>query len=108
MIVQRRVSIFMQPSSTSLAPTPATAERHPRRGSQAARQSRSRPRLRRAQSKIKGRGTSLRQEAGLHVGWCGTPILRWRAANNAKAAPALQNLRADFSRLGATSPERAS
>jgi hypothetical protein len=74
MNAQRRVSIFMQPNSTSLASPPVAAVRQLCRRSQTARRSQSEAGARRAQGKIKGRGTCARRKPCLHVGWRGTRL----------------------------------
>ena len=74
MNVQRRVSIFMQPNTTLLASPAVAAVRQLCRRLLTARWSQSQPRARRAQGKIKGRGTCARRKPCLHVGWRGTRL----------------------------------
>ena len=90
----------VQPRCMSLAPQPAVAVLHPCRQSQPDRLGRSRQRSEKTEGKIKGRGTSARRKAGLHVGWRGTRDLRRCAADGAMVTPALKEWRASHARLG--------
>jgi hypothetical protein len=105
MNVQRRVSIFMQPNSTLLASPPVAAVRQLCGRSQTARRSQSQPGARRAQGKIKGRGTCARRKPGLHVGWRGTRLRGECAVRDAKVSSRLGFSRASYATLRANALE---
>jgi hypothetical protein len=99
MNVQRRVSIFMQPNSTSLASPPGAAVRQLCRRSQTARWSQSQPGAKRAQGKIKGRGTCARRKPCLHLGWRGTRLRGGCAVKDTKVSSCLGFSRASYAML---------
>ena len=99
MNVQRRVSIFMQPDSTSHVSPPVAAVRQLCRRSQTARRNQSKLGARRAQGKIKGRGTCARRKPGLHVGWRGTRLRGGCAVKDTKVSSCLGFSRASYAML---------
>jgi len=105
MNAQRRVSIFMQATSTSLASPPVAAVRQRCRRSQTARGSQSQPGARRAQGKIKGRGTCARRKPCLHVGWRGTRLRGGCAVKDTKVPSYLGFSRASHATLRANALE---
>jgi hypothetical protein len=105
MTVQRCVSTFMQPNSTSLASPPVAGVRQLCRRSQTARRSQSQPGAKRAQGKIKGRGTCARRKPCLHVGWRGTRLRGGCAVKDTKVPSYLGFSRASHATLCANALE---
>lgn len=94
MNVQCRVSTCIHPSTVSLASPTVAAVRQLCRRAQAARWGQSQPGARRAQGKIKGRGTCARRKPCLHVGWRGTRLRGGCAVKDTKVPSCLGFLRA--------------
>jgi hypothetical protein len=99
MNAQRSVSIFVQPDSTSLALPLLAAVRQLCGRSQTAHRSQSQPVARKAQGKIKGRGTCARRKPGLHVGWRGTRLRGGCAVSHTKVPSCLGFSRASHAIL---------